>query len=306
MFRGRTGPGMWHVYTAVFDDDDDDDDDYDNEGRGGGGGKRSGGSAVRIDGMEEPRVYDDDDDDDDDDDYDEEEEREKEGDGTASPEGGGGGQQGRQGRTRRKRHTMRSPPLLDGLTIGSDHRHDMPLCFGGEDNDPGEGRGAVAEVVAFRGRLDIRDLRRVEGYLMERHGIPPRTRGKKVRGGRSTATTATAETTTEAVPVPRAGGGEMTVPTRDEDRGVGHFDPWLEDERRRRARAMLEQLPPYRMAMDGQDRGGGRRTPTPTLGLDPALHRLGSIRRRYRTAHYGAQDQVQEGGGIKRLVGAKL
>ena len=68
--------------------------------------------------------------------------------------------------------------------------------------------------------------------------------------------TATAETTTEAVPVPRAGGGEMTVPTRGEDRGVGHFDPWLEDERRRRARAMLEQLPPYRMAMDGQDRGG--------------------------------------------------
>ena len=58
---------------------------------------------------------------------------------------------------------------LDGLTIGSDHTFDMSLCFGhGSD---GEGEGAIAELVLFKGRLPLNDVYVLEKYLMDKHGI---------------------------------------------------------------------------------------------------------------------------------------
>ena len=68
-------------------------------------------------------------------------------------------------------------PSLDGLTIGSDRTFDMSLCFGlGSD---GEGEGAMAELVVFKGRLDIGDIRLIEQRLMAKHGIDP----PKLEGG---------------------------------------------------------------------------------------------------------------------------
>ena len=62
-------------------------------------------------------------------------------------------------------------PLLDGLTIGSDHTFDMSLCFGQGDGD-GEGEGAIAELVVFRGVLPKDDLQTLERHLMAKHGVP--------------------------------------------------------------------------------------------------------------------------------------
>jgi hypothetical protein len=62
--------------------------------------------------------------------------------------------------------------FLDGLTLGSDHCFGMSLCCG--QGSPGEGEGALAEVVVFSGRLDHQDICALEGHLMNKHGIAPR------------------------------------------------------------------------------------------------------------------------------------
>jgi hypothetical protein len=62
-----------------------------------------------------------------------------------------------------------SPAILDGLTIGSDHCFDMSLCLG--DGAEDEGKGAIAEVVVFKGRLPNEDIERLERYLTRKHGI---------------------------------------------------------------------------------------------------------------------------------------
>lgn len=104
IFRGRTGPGKWHCYTAVFD------------------GKNS---TIRVDGLSEARL------------------------GSMQQSCGNGS--------------------LDGLTIGSDHRFHLSLCFG--DGSEGEGEGAISELAIFKGRLPIEDILSVECYLMNKHGI---------------------------------------------------------------------------------------------------------------------------------------
>jgi hypothetical protein len=98
--RGRTGPGLWHCYTAVFN------------------GKES---LIRIDGCDEQQCTRDyyglvtsDEEDNTDDEY------EADNIANASRFVGSG--------------------TLDGLTIGSDHQFDMSLCCGGDvDGDCGQG-----------------------------------------------------------------------------------------------------------------------------------------------------------------------
>lgn len=104
IFRGRTGPGMWHCYTAVFD------------------GKNS---MIRVDGLSESL---------------------------------GGSRQ----------HSCGNG-VLDGLTIGSDHKFHLSLCFG--DGSDGEGEGAISELAIFKGRLPIEDILSIEKHLMNKHGI---------------------------------------------------------------------------------------------------------------------------------------
>jgi len=60
--------------------------------------------------------------------------------------------------------------LLDGLTIGSDHRFDMSLCDGGGEEGHGDGEGAIAEVLVFKGGYGewVGD---VERRVMRRQGI---------------------------------------------------------------------------------------------------------------------------------------
>jgi hypothetical protein len=60
-------------------------------------------------------------------------------------------------------------PVLDGLTIGSDHCFGMSLCCG--YGSGGEGQGAIAELVILKGRLDEADLEALESHLMRKHGI---------------------------------------------------------------------------------------------------------------------------------------
>lgn len=59
--------------------------------------------------------------------------------------------------------------VLDGLTIGSDHCFEMPLCFG--SGSDGEGEGSIAELVVFKGTMSIQDIEKYEKYLMSKHGI---------------------------------------------------------------------------------------------------------------------------------------
>ena len=63
-----------------------------------------------------------------------------------------------------------SIPFLDGLTIGADHTFDMSLCFG--QGSEGEGEGAISELAVFKGRLSTPDIKAMESYLMNKHGIP--------------------------------------------------------------------------------------------------------------------------------------
>lgn len=58
---------------------------------------------------------------------------------------------------------------LDGLTIGSDHCFEMPLCFGA--GSEGEGEGSIAELAVFNGALPIEDVEKYERHLMRKHGI---------------------------------------------------------------------------------------------------------------------------------------
>jgi len=60
-------------------------------------------------------------------------------------------------------------PILDGITIGSDHLFDMSLCFG--EGSEGEGEGSIAELAYFKGIMDQQDIACFEDYLMEKHGI---------------------------------------------------------------------------------------------------------------------------------------
>jgi hypothetical protein len=60
-------------------------------------------------------------------------------------------------------------PILDGLTIGSDHLFDMSLCFG--EGSDGEGQGSISELAVFKGRMDEQDIFMFEKYLMKKHGI---------------------------------------------------------------------------------------------------------------------------------------
>ena len=60
-------------------------------------------------------------------------------------------------------------PLLDGLTIGSDHCFEMPLCFG--DGSDGEGEGSIAELAVFKGSMPLQDIDHYERFFMKKHGI---------------------------------------------------------------------------------------------------------------------------------------
>jgi hypothetical protein len=60
-------------------------------------------------------------------------------------------------------------PMLDGLTIGSDHCFGMSLCCG--NGSDGEGEGAILELVVFSGRFKEEDLYVLERNLMAKHGI---------------------------------------------------------------------------------------------------------------------------------------
>jgi hypothetical protein len=60
--------------------------------------------------------------------------------------------------------------MLDGLTLGSDHKWDLSLCCG--FGSGGEGEGAIAELAVFHGCLDLADIEAIESEMMRRHGIP--------------------------------------------------------------------------------------------------------------------------------------
>ena len=45
----------------------------------------------------------------------------------------------------------------------------MSLCFG--QGSDGEGEGAIAELALFKGRLELEDIKLLEGQLMQRYGI---------------------------------------------------------------------------------------------------------------------------------------
>jgi hypothetical protein len=88
-YRGRTGPGLWHIYSAVFDGEN---------------------SIIRVDGTTEPTPTRENSDDDIDD---------ADKACNASKYVGSG--------------------ILDGLTIGADHKFDMSLCYGEIEGDSGQG-----------------------------------------------------------------------------------------------------------------------------------------------------------------------
>ena len=79
--------------------------------------------------------------------------------GLKSASGGGGTNMG----------TNVGTGLLDGLTLGADHRNDFPLGSMIEGTVP----GAVAELVVFNSVLTAADRTRIECKLMVR------TKGKK-------------------------------------------------------------------------------------------------------------------------------
>jgi hypothetical protein len=60
-------------------------------------------------------------------------------------------------------------PVLDGITIGSDHLFHMSLCFG--EGSEGEGAGSIAELAYFKGVMDEQDITHFENFLMAKHGI---------------------------------------------------------------------------------------------------------------------------------------
>lgn len=60
-------------------------------------------------------------------------------------------------------------PILDGLTIGSDHVFEMSLCFG--EGSDGGGEGSISEIAVFRGALSTDDLEQIESFLLKKHGI---------------------------------------------------------------------------------------------------------------------------------------
>jgi len=101
---------------------------------------------------------------------------------------------------------------LDGLTIGSDHSFEMPLCCGGVD--VGEGEGAISEIAVFKGTMTKPDLETIEGYLMRKHGI-----------------------SSAVAPICDASTKEKICNKT--------ISSWQEDEWNRDAHALIQQFPPY-------------------------------------------------------------
>jgi len=130
--RGKTGPGLYHCYTAIFDGDQ---------------------SVIRVDGAIE---------------FDGSTIK-KQSDNSSSARFLSFGEQNSSSSSSLLPPSSSSPPMLDGLTIGSDHRFDMSLCFG--EGDPGEGEGAISELAVFKGRLPDIDLATIEKHMMKKHGI---------------------------------------------------------------------------------------------------------------------------------------
>ena len=112
--RGRTGPGRWHCYTAIFNGPN---------------------SELRVDGLRENNLN------------------------SSSP------------------LNLTTGGMLDGLTLGSDHRFHLSLCCGGDEDgmgalSDGEGEGAIAELAVFKGHLPAEDVIAIESHLMSKHGLP--------------------------------------------------------------------------------------------------------------------------------------
>ena len=106
--QGISAPGIWHVYTCIFDHEK---------------------SVIRVNGCEESKL--------------------QHYDGNDNIGCGYG--------------------VLDGLTIGSDHKFDMSLCDGG--GNEGEGEGAIAEIAVYKGHLPLDDVQKMENMLLEKYGI---------------------------------------------------------------------------------------------------------------------------------------
>lgn len=176
--RGKTGPGLYHCYTAIFDGDQ---------------------SVIRVDGVVEFDGS----------------TMKKKSDNSSSARFLFGEQHS----------SSSSPPMLDGLTIGSDHRFDMSLCFG--EGDPGEGEGAISELAVFKGRLPDIDLATIEKHMMKKHGI---YRAPSTPTPESNSTNDTSKQDTDR----NTSTNTTTI-----------MSPWQEDEWRRQAHALIVQPYPY-------------------------------------------------------------
>lgn len=117
---------------------------------------------------------------------------------------------------------LSSLPVLDGLTIGSDHLFDMTLCFG--EGSDGEGEGSIAELAVFRGSMNQQDIEKMENYLMTKHGVLHGSAGYKK---------------------PSQGS------VRNGKKGRVAVDQWQEDKWRRDAHALMTHPPPYQVTEIG-------------------------------------------------------
>jgi len=111
-------------------------------------------------------------------------------------------------------------PVLNGLTIGSDHCFEMPLCCG--EGSDGEGEGSIAELIVFRGAMQVEDIECYEKYLMEKHGI--------------------------------VHGQQQIFPLEESALVENVGNHWQEDLWRRQAHALMSHPPPYEL-------GGGASVP---------------------------------------------
>mmetsp|Transcript_36319 Transcript_36319/g.53085 ORF Transcript_36319/g.53085 Transcript_36319/m.53085 type:complete len:462 (+) Transcript_36319:3-1388(+) len=187
IYRGKMGPGLWHCYTVVFDGEE---------------------SMIRVDGMQEPLQN-----------------------GWLQEKGDDMDE--KEGNLNTMSHSSHSFPTsaassqrglatLDGLTIGSDHIFDMTLCCG--DAADGEGDGAIAELVAFKGRMDLSDVDCIERYLMAKHGIPTVSSLNMTMNNNAANHSENSK--------------QHTYP----------HSHWQEDEWKRQAHALIEQPPPWKIA----------------------------------------------------------
>jgi hypothetical protein len=110
--------------------------------------------------------------------------------------------------------------VLDGLTIGSDHHFDMSLCYGEIDGECGQ--GAISELAVFKGRMDLSDVKRLENYLMKKHGIVSAQKQRDFIANKQKA--------------------------RSKPIKIGNR--WEEDEWRRQAHALITQRQPWDLVGD--------------------------------------------------------